>query len=79
MRNQQGFIAEIPAITESRNMRKQHNIQTLFYFNPIHPKTEKKVALLDDLLKELGTKILRKVEADLTYRLKNPYTGAEAR
>ncbi len=51
-------------------MRKLHNLQTLFDFNPIHPKTEKTVALLDELLKELGTKILQKVEADLTYHLK---------
>lgn len=58
-------------------MRKLRNLQTLLDFNPIHAKTEKTVALLDELLTELGTKILQKVEADLTYRLKNPYTGAE--
>lgn len=57
-------------------MRKLRDTQSTLDFNPIHEKTHLVVGILHELLDELGLKILSKVEIDLTYRLKNPETGA---
>ncbi len=57
-------------------MRKLRDTQSTLDFNPIHEKTQLVVDLLYELFDELGIETLNMVKTDLTYRLKNPETGA---